>query len=227
MIPKIIHQIWLGTKPIPGLHLGYMNGWIRNHPGWSYILWTEELIGSLLNPIYPEVYSNSITWIERHDLLRFDILYQYGGVYADCDVESIKCIEPLLGDTDIFISRWADEGHGGHPNGALNGATMGCSRHNHIMKGLIDKIPEAQKKFQPTTPNPGAFGTFYSADIAGPYFLDREALPDPNIYKPSLVYLSPLLDVGDFSQAYAIHHWSGFWNTGTFGDPTIKDNIKF
>ena len=48
MIPKIIHQIWLGPNKRPDI---WMNSWkinyIKKHPDWTYKLWTEKEINML------------------------------------------------------------------------------------------------------------------------------------------------------------------------------------
>lgn len=40
-IPKIIHQLWIGTKPAP---TKFMNTWKDKHIGlgFEYIFWNEE-----------------------------------------------------------------------------------------------------------------------------------------------------------------------------------------
>ena len=47
MIPKIIHQIWLGDKNKRPLDL--MRTVIDRHSDWKYILWSEANIGDLIN----------------------------------------------------------------------------------------------------------------------------------------------------------------------------------
>ena len=39
MIPKIIHQIWLGPLPPPQR---WLDSWRDHHPDWDYHLWTNE-----------------------------------------------------------------------------------------------------------------------------------------------------------------------------------------
>ena len=38
-IPKIIHQLWIGSKPPP---INLMNTWKNKNPDFEYICWTEE-----------------------------------------------------------------------------------------------------------------------------------------------------------------------------------------
>ena len=42
-IPKIIHQIWLGS-PFPEKYKVLQQSWKKYHPDWTYILWTEKEI---------------------------------------------------------------------------------------------------------------------------------------------------------------------------------------
>jgi hypothetical protein len=41
MIPKIIHQLWIGPHPCP---VEIMHTWKNKHPDYEYILWDERLI---------------------------------------------------------------------------------------------------------------------------------------------------------------------------------------
>ena len=41
MIPKIIHQIWIGPKSAP---TKFMDSWREKNPEFTYIRWNEEEI---------------------------------------------------------------------------------------------------------------------------------------------------------------------------------------
>ena len=90
MIPKIIHQIWIGPKPAP---INLMNSWKNKHPDFEYILWNEEeLYRRNFNSSCTEQL-NAIPEINgKADIIRWEILYEYGGYFVDAD--SI-CIEPF------------------------------------------------------------------------------------------------------------------------------------
>lgn len=226
MIPKILHRIWLGQKQIPDEVIEYGNTWQRNHPGWAHILWTEELI-DLIPIVNKDLFATARTWIERCDLLRYEILYSVGGVYVDTDVESVKCIDPLLENVEQFATYWVDPGshwcnQASCPDGKLNNAIMGCSKHNPIFKELLEKLPGSQQQH----------AGFIQA-IAGPDFLDREVLLNPEFTKLKAAYTHPHLwyeeakPASEYPEAYAIHRWTGFWSGGRMYDASINDNIKF
>lgn len=90
MIPKIIHQIWLGPKSPPW---NLMNTWRQNHPDWAYYLWRDSN-----RPILTaEKQFNRITsYTMKSDILRYELMFKYGGMYVDCDVLCLKPFDHLL-----------------------------------------------------------------------------------------------------------------------------------
>jgi mannosyltransferase OCH1-like enzyme len=38
-IPKKMHQLWIGSKPAPTIH---MNTWKEKHPDFEYFFWNEQ-----------------------------------------------------------------------------------------------------------------------------------------------------------------------------------------
>jgi GT2 family glycosyltransferase len=90
MIPKILHQIWIGPKPAP---TNLMKTWKEKHPDFEYILWTEQVIHDRRLQLTCVDKINLIPEINgKADIIRWEILYQYGGYFVDAD--SI-CIEPF------------------------------------------------------------------------------------------------------------------------------------
>jgi len=94
-IPKIIHQIWIGPKPAP---IKLMNTWKEKNPDFEYIFWNEDEFEK--RQMFFKCQSK-IDEMEEYcgktDIMRWEILYKYGGIYIDAD--SI-CIEPL---DDYFL----------------------------------------------------------------------------------------------------------------------------
>lgn len=96
-IPKILHQIWIGPKPAP---TNLMKTWKDKHPDFEYIFWTEtELIARGME-ITCQTQVDMMKEINgKADIIRWEILYKYGGVFVDAD--SI-CIEPF---DDSFMNK--------------------------------------------------------------------------------------------------------------------------
>ena len=93
MIPKIIHQIWLGDKK--KMPVDFMKTVRDKHSGWKYILWTEENISHIVNhkkfKIVSE-YNKSVDnkFTNLANILRYEKLFEYGGIYIDADDEMLE-----------------------------------------------------------------------------------------------------------------------------------------
>lgn len=101
IIPKVIHQIWLGKNPIPKNYQYYASTWKKFHPTWEYKLWTEkdivnENFGSM------DLYYLAGSYQERADIIRYEILKKYGGVYVDTDIECLSSYDELNHKYDFF-----------------------------------------------------------------------------------------------------------------------------
>jgi len=97
MIPKIIHQVWEGaTEPVMSEQLQILSeSWREKNPSWEYRLWHQAEMEQLVKQNFPdfeETYFGFEYNVQRWDAIRYMILYQYGGFYADLDTE---CLEPL------------------------------------------------------------------------------------------------------------------------------------
>ena len=41
-IPKIVHYCWFGPKKMPKKYRGYIRGWKKKLPDYTFILWNEQ-----------------------------------------------------------------------------------------------------------------------------------------------------------------------------------------
>ena len=106
MIPSIIHQVWIGKRNPPPWR--YLETWqkLADDMGWEYRLWTDDNLPDLqfARTMYDE-------WENVHargNLLEYEVLYRYGGVYFDADyvssgrdfTSSLPLTSDLLGTTE-------------------------------------------------------------------------------------------------------------------------------
>lgn len=116
MIPKIIHQIWIGPKKRPDMWIDtFRIDYINKNPKYQYILWNEDNIDPLFNdfPIYRIIYDIEQTYNGKSDILRYLILYIHGGIYIDADSVWIneKSFDTLLeqvNESNIFAAKSPD-----------------------------------------------------------------------------------------------------------------------
>lgn len=103
---KIIHQVWEGysEKYIPIRLKILSQTWIENNPDWEYHLWTgkemRELVISSFTE-YENLYNSLPRDVQRWDIIRYMILYKYGGIYTDLDTECFKPINQLVNDISL------------------------------------------------------------------------------------------------------------------------------
>lgn len=99
-IPKIIHQIWLqGENNIPADYPNYSASWKEKNPEFTYILWDDEMISELIKKIFPQfmkIYNSYPKLVQKVDSAKYIILYHYGGIYIDMDLECIQSLNGLL-----------------------------------------------------------------------------------------------------------------------------------
>jgi hypothetical protein len=91
-IPKLIHQIWIGSNPKPTSWMKTVEDFAHEN-GYEYKLWTEDMIDSLEWGSFfrlRTLYDNYQSYAGRSDILRYLILYMYGGIYIDADMVIVK-----------------------------------------------------------------------------------------------------------------------------------------
>ena len=96
--PKIIHQTYK-TINIPEHWKISQKKWKELHPDYTYMFWTDEDIREYIKTNYPQylqIHDNYKYNIQRADMIRYFILYDFGGIYSDLDLYPIENIEKHL-----------------------------------------------------------------------------------------------------------------------------------
>ncbi len=101
VIPKIIHQIWLGPKTPPAIFKKSQESIQKLYPDWEYKLWTDADV-SHLGLYNQKYYDLSDNFGAKADILRYELLYRYGGIYLDVDFICKKPFDRLL-YYDLFV----------------------------------------------------------------------------------------------------------------------------
>ncbi len=95
MIPKVIHYCWFGRNPLPESAVKCIESWRKFLPDYEIKEWNEDNFDVNIIPFTTEAYSVG-KYAFVSDYARFWILYHYGGVYFDTDVEVIKPIDDIV-----------------------------------------------------------------------------------------------------------------------------------
>jgi hypothetical protein len=196
MIPRTFHHIWLGPDPLPHEHGPWIKSWKRHHPDWEFRLWTEDDLPE--DPIRPEVLERLRAPVERADILRLEIIYRYGGVYLDTDLECLRPLDPYL-DGQEFV------GVCHKPGRITNTAIAAVPRHPLLERALQEVNPmemywtSASERLK---------------EVAGPLLLDRLVadFPDIRLLDPPVFFPST---PEERANAVCVHHMARVWHNTT------------
>ncbi len=95
MIPKIIHYCWFGGNPLPERDQKCIESWTKYCPNYKIMLWDESNYDVTKNKYMHQAYQEK-KWGFVPDFARLDIIYNYGGIYLDTDVEIVRNLDELL-----------------------------------------------------------------------------------------------------------------------------------
>lgn len=95
MIPKIIHYCWFGRNPLPKSAQKCIASWRKYLPDYEIKEWNEDNFDVNIIPYTKEAYEAK-KYAFVSDYARFWILYNYGGLYFDTDVEVIKPMDDII-----------------------------------------------------------------------------------------------------------------------------------
>ncbi|XP_052804307.1 uncharacterized protein LOC128234238 [Mya arenaria] len=93
-IPHVVHQTWKDIH-VPSEFHANVRSFVELHPDFDYFFWTDASARILIRARHPNLlalFDNIVEPVRRADLLRYVVLYEYGGVYADIDTQ---CLRPL------------------------------------------------------------------------------------------------------------------------------------
>ncbi len=222
VIPKIIHQVWVGPNTPPAIFKESQKSIQKYHPDWQYRLWTDADIPEfkLQNQKFYDLSNN---YGEKADILRYEILYRYGGVYLDAD---FVCLQPLdiLSQYDVWVSIQPLDCGGEIANGVI-----GTLPGHPILKDCIDTIEDDWNAFHDKKNNLSVF------DVAGPRHFQRSFMKFvktgtenfiafPRSFFYPLDHKDRLLGLNNHNnkngqkikakiklECFAIHYWAGSW----------------
>jgi mannosyltransferase OCH1-like enzyme len=108
-IPKKMFHIWVGPRPPP---LKWMNTWPEKHPSWEYIVFSDRDLKNktfynqhLIDEYYKKEKFNGVA-----DLIRYELLYEFGGFIPPSDAICLENTEELFIErTDICYTVYENE----------------------------------------------------------------------------------------------------------------------
>jgi hypothetical protein len=129
MIPKKIHYCWIGGNPLPESAKKCIKSWKKYCPDYEIVEWNESNYDFTKIPYMREAFEAK-KWGFVPDYARLDIVYTYGGIYMDTDVELVRSFDPLLALDGFAGFQDADQ--------VAFGLGFGAEAGNPVLKTLMD-----------------------------------------------------------------------------------------
>lgn len=201
MIPRTFYRIWVG-EPVPERYETFWAKFQELHPGWEFITLASPNLMWMRKHV-KAVYDQCTTHAGRSDVLRYEVVYQFGGVYVDCDVEPLKSFEPLI-HTDKAFAGWED-------SRMICPTVIGAPIEHPALGELLDVLPEWFEAHRDAPPNVST----------GPHLITRlwRWRDDVTLYPPVTFYSvhwsnKKALGGPYPEEAVSIHHWDARWLPG-------------
>lgn len=128
-IPKVIHYCWFGRNPMPDKNRKCIDSWKRFCPDYEIVEWNEDNYDIGQNRYMRQAYeAGKFGYVP--DYARIDILYRYGGIYLDTDVELLKNPDDLL-----YLQAYTSFEE--YPTVNFGGGS-GCEKGFPLLKSILD-----------------------------------------------------------------------------------------
>ena len=93
-IPRILHQASRDNY-VPVTYSSNIRSLLEHNKDWEYRFWTEKTAKELIKKRHPSLLDTFVSYGNfkaKSEILRYVVLYELGGVFADF---SVKCLRPL------------------------------------------------------------------------------------------------------------------------------------
>jgi mannosyltransferase OCH1-like enzyme len=208
MIPKIIHYCWFGDNPLPELAQKCISSWKKYCPDYELILWNETNFDVNIVPFTSQV-AKVKKWGFIVDYIRAFVVYYYGGIYLDTDVELLKSF-----DNDMLKNKCFSgfENNKNIAPGLVFAGEKGCTIAKELMDFYTSYNFIKEDGELNLTPSPKIFtdillkygliqnNTYQELDIFTAYPTDYFCPFSLKAYTLNIT-----------SNTYAIHHYEASW----------------
>ncbi len=129
MIPHIIHYCWYGGQKKGRDVQRCIDSWKKYFPDYEIREWDENNTDIESNIFIKEAYENK-KYAFVSDVVRLQVLFKYGGIYFDTDVEAVKDMRAYLQDMGMIC--------GFESNDKLATCFLATSKENKIVEEILE-----------------------------------------------------------------------------------------
>ena len=218
MIPKIIHYCWFGGKPLPKSAEKCIASWRKFLPDYEIKEWNEQNFDVNIIPYTAEAYqARKFAYVS--DYARFWVLYRYGGLYFDVDVEVIKPMDDIIA-RGPFMGCESSSVEGAAPSelGVAPGLGLGVNPGLGLVKELLGIYEQMGFESENQNRAAGIYKTVvsYTTDLLVSHGLKNtpEIQLVDGIYIYPKEYFNPLEHINQLhitENTRSIHWYDGTW----------------
>lgn len=132
-IPRIIHNVWFGKGKKSQIVEKSMKSWNVFCTGYTILDWSEATFDLSSCCRYVKEAYDSRKWAFVSDYVRLKVLYEYGGIYFDSDMEVFKNFDTFLKYRGFFCT----ESHF-----TVSTAIIAAEPHAPWIKDLLDEYED-------------------------------------------------------------------------------------
>lgn len=210
MIPKKIHYCWFGGKELPEDVKSYIETWKKYCPDYEIIEWNENNFDVTQNQYCKEAYEAK-KWAFVSDYARLKVLYDFGGIYMDTDVEVVRPLD------DLLQYNWFS---GFESEDRIPTGTMGAGWNSTVIKIFLDNYNERH-----FIKDDGSFDLTTNVEVMTKLLKEkykvqlnntRQIFDNNSLLLPFDYLCAKSFFTGEISKTentYTIHHFKGTWRT--------------
>lgn len=222
-IPKIIHSVWVGKGKKSKIVKKCEESWKIFAADYKIYEWSEENFDIESAPKYVKDAYAAKKWAFVSDYIRLKVLYEYGGIYMDTDVELFKKMDNLLLN-DSFVCIESQY--------TISTAIIAAKPKSKWIKDLLDEYNDLSFVNDDGSynllPNTKRFYKYFKEKFNYNYSLKKRKYLNEVLVLPSC-YFSPLncfTGVKEITnETYGIHHFDNTWKSKS--DKIKKKVLQF
>ena len=152
---------------IPEPYKNHIKSWHKNYPDWGYKLWRERDAVRFVKRCFPKEYKFWSSYelpISKCDVLRYMILYFFGGIYIDIDMYSYESLNKFLEENKKKNINWlkqptkpniilSEEWHKSHTrtNSLTNGFMVALEKKHPFWLDVIENAKKIKRPIKHIT----------------------------------------------------------------------------
>jgi hypothetical protein len=224
MIPRILHYVWVGGRPLPEKARINIATWRRFCPDFEIRAWTDA------NVAFDQPYLARCRalghWANASNFLRLEKLVEHGGVYLDVDIMMRRPLLPLLRDR-CFLGFQV----GARENDWVNNAVFGAEPGHWFAKLCRDRLLAEFDGSEPANHSSPRLVTRLLVELGltasgadGTMVRDVRVHPHPVFYPYSWRQEFALESIRP--ETVTVHFWEKSWSPGAAEEPADVDVLR-